>query len=343
MAITAAIKFTQGPNTDSFGNAVFGTLTDGAVNCTCQVTGGVTTYVWELIDQPSGSALALGVFSTSATGSFGTPLVRGGYLVALTVSDGTDTITVILAFVIKEASGRYIPPFKGSDVALTFGGQTRGWSPCMEEWLRYLDSIPIPGIVISGFGPTTSLVETSQTVVAPAFTASYTGGTVQTAVLTNNANGEAKDVHLTPTSFASSNNYQKTTPNQSVVFTLNAQGTLGPAADARTSSIVWGQKNFWGVSSAPANTEAFIEGLASNQLNTGRGSGFTVNASGANKIYFACPTRYGTPTFTVGGFAGGFIQRATGISVTNAQGFTETYDLYESVSAGLGSTTVTVS
>ncbi|MES2303541.1 MAG: TonB-dependent receptor, partial [Pseudomonadota bacterium] len=80
------MRYASRPNTDLFGRAVFGTLTDGAVNCTSQVTGGVTGYVWQLIDQPSGSMLALGTFSTSASGSFGTPLVRGSYLVALTVT-----------------------------------------------------------------------------------------------------------------------------------------------------------------------------------------------------------------------------------------------------------------
>ncbi len=345
MALTAAIKFTQGPNTDLFGRAVFGTLTDGAVNCTSQVTGGVTGYVWQLIDQPSGSMLALGTFSTSASGSFGTPLVRGSYLVALTVTNGTpaEDVTVILVFTIKEASGRYIPSFKSSDVAVTFGGNQRGWSPCMEEWLKYIDTIPFPGMVITGFGANTSLVECSQTVVTPGFTASYTGPAVATALLTNSVNGESKDVHTTPTAFTSSQNYQRTIPNQSVTFTLTVTGVAGPAPAPVSTSITWGQKNFWGVSSSPADTEAFIESLASNQLSTGRGAGFTVNASGTNKIYYACPTRYGTPTFTVGGFVGGFIRRMTGISVTNAQGFTETYDLWESAVAGLGSQTVVVS
>lgn len=213
--------------------------------------------------------------------------------------------------------------------------------------IRAVDGIATWGAVptnmtITGFGINTSLVETGQTVNTPAFSASYASGPPTTAVLTNGANAESKDVHLTPTGFTSSQSYVKNTPNQSVSFTLTAQGVFGPVVVAGTS-LTWGQKNFWGVSSSPANTEAFIEALASSQLSTGRNAGFTVNASGANKIYYVCPTRYGVPIFTVGGFVGGFILRAGNISVTNAQGFTETYDLYESVNAGLGSTNVTVS
>jgi hypothetical protein len=195
---------------------------------------------------------------------------------------------------------------------------------------------PAGGLQVLSFSPAVGLYECGQSVVNPAFIASYSA-TPAAALLTNDANAESKDVHTTPTSFTSSQTYVKSTPNQSVTWTLTtSNGT-------RTTSSIWGQKNFWGISTAPANTEAFIEALAGSQLTTSRNAAFTVNATGSNKIYFACPSRYGTPTFTVGGFVGGFILRGASISVTNAQGFTENYDLYESVNPGLGTTNVTVS
>lgn len=195
---------------------------------------------------------------------------------------------------------------------------------------------PSGGLSVLSFAINTALYECGQTVVNPAFTASY-NVTPTSAVLTNNLNGESKNVVGTPTAFASSVSYTRSTPNQQVTWTLTTSN------GNRTTTATWGQKNFWGISTTPANTEAFIESLAGSALATTRAAGFTVNATGANKIYYACPTRYGTPTFTVGGFAGGFILRAGAIAVTNAQGFTENYDLYESTAAGLGSTTVAVS
>lgn len=199
---------------------------------------------------------------------------------------------------------------------------------------------PVSGFQITSFSPVVFLVETSQSVVNPAFTASY-NVTPTAATLTNNANAESKDVHTTPTSFSSAQTYIKNTPNQSVTWTLNAaNGSL--AATPVTCSMIWAQKNYSGISTTPANTAAFIQGLTGS-LATSRGETFSVTASGSNKIYFSCPTRYGSATFSVGGFAGGFILRATGINVTNAQGFSESYDLYESTNAGLGATTVTVS
>lgn len=200
---------------------------------------------------------------------------------------------------------------------------------------------PVDGIKILSFGATVVLVETSQIVVHPGFTASL-NVTPSSETLTNNANAESLDVHTTPTSFASAQTYQKTTPNQSVIFTLSA-GLGALTATPATCQIIWCQKNYWGVSAAPANTAAFIQALASSALNTVRNESFSVTASGSNKIYAAFPDRYGTPTFSVGGFAGGFVTRATGISVTNAQGFTEGYSLFESTLAGLGATTVLVS
>ena len=204
------------------------------------------------------------------------------------------------------------------------------WNGTAAEWQ------PSGGFQVLSFNVASSLYETGQAVVNPAFTASY-NTTPATALLTNDLNGESKDVHATPTSFASSQTYTRSTPNQTVTWALTT--SIG----TRTASSTWGQKNFWGISTSPASTEAFVEALASSQLTTSRNAGFTVNPTGANKIYFAHPTRYGTPVFTVGGFVGGFILLSSTISVTNAQGFTESYSLWESVNAGLGSTTVTVS
>lgn len=147
MTITAQIQFTQGSHTDIPGNAVFGDLSSGPVVCTCVTTGAPDTFVWSLIDKPATSALALGQFSPSSSGSFPQPDARGGYLVELTASLGTDTVTVHLAFIVKELSGRWIPPFKATDPALTFAGSTRGWAVALEQWLHYLDGLAASNIV----------------------------------------------------------------------------------------------------------------------------------------------------------------------------------------------------
>lgn len=144
MTIAAVIQFTQGPNTDIPGNAVIGTLTDGAVTCASTSNTGVTGWVWSMIDVPAGSAIPIGGFSVSSVTTFPQPDVVGGYLVQLVTSDGAGgTATALLVFQVPELSGRIIPPYKASDTAMNFGGQKRGWAKYLAQWLKYLDAIPL--------------------------------------------------------------------------------------------------------------------------------------------------------------------------------------------------------
>jgi len=102
-------------------------------------------------------------------------------------------------------------------------------------------------------------------------------------------------------------------------------------------------KKYWGVSASPADTEAFIESLAGHTSSNACGTTFTVTATAGTKIYFALPTHLGQVIFTVGGLVGGFILRSTVSVVTDTLGIARSYYLYESVSTGLGHTTVVVS
>lgn len=114
------------------------------------------------------------------------------------------------------------------------------------------------------------------------------------------------------------------------------------ATASRTTSITFLNGVYWGVgAAAPTLDSAFILGLTKS-LQGSRAKTFTVNAAAAQHIYFACPSRYGTCGFNVGGFDGGFSKAGT-VSFTNASGYTENYDVYKSDNAGLGNTTVKVS
>jgi hypothetical protein len=85
--------------------------------------------------------------------------------------------------------------------------------------------------------------------------------------------------------------------------------------------------------------EAFIQSLVNAKTFT-RKIVFNVNAGdmAANqKIYYAAPESAGAPTFTVGGFVGGFFLAQDGVSVGGVP-----FDLWESDNVGLGVTTVAV-
>lgn len=113
------------------------------------------------------------------------------------------------------------------------------------------------------------------------------------------------------------------------------------ATATKTTSISFVNGVYWGAKAAPSNYDsAFILGL-SKALQGSKGKTFTVDAAAGQHIFYALPARYGACTFNVGGFDGGFTKVST-IQFTNASGYAESYDIYKSVNAGLGNTTVTV-
>lgn len=183
-------------------------------------------------------------------------------------------------------------------------------------------------------------VEVGATVATPSFTATYTGGPATSATLTDNDGSSPKSLSSPFTSVASDASPAKTANNASVTYTITANN--GAVVDSATAVIAWRPRVYWGARTTGAYNEAFIEGLASSALQSSRATSFTVNAGASQHIYYAVPTSYGTPTFFVGGFEGGFNLVGNDVSVTNANGVTQTYDLYESTNANLGSTTVTV-
>lgn len=68
---------------------------------------------------------------------------------------------------------------------------------------------------------------------------------------------------------------------------------------------------------------------------------FTANAGVGEYIWYAFPSRLGTPTFFVGGFEGGFSLESQ-VAFTNDYNYTEQYSVYRSDNSNLGNTTVVV-
>ena len=114
-------------------------------------------------------------------------------------------------------------------------------------------------------------------------------------------------------------------------------------AEATKFGVVqWLNGVYTGAVEAPATIDsAFIRTLTKS-LQGGKDKTFTVNAAAGAYIWYACPVRYGTPNFNVGGFDGGFSKVAT-FDFTNSSGYTDEYHVWRSDNAGLGRTTVKVS
>lgn len=140
MPVTAAIKFTQGVTTDVAGRALIG-ATGAAVVMTNGDNTDVFDWTWELLTKPSASAIPVGTITAGAVPSAGfTPDVVGSYLARLTVKDTAgNQAQDTRAFIVREGSGRIVPPFRGDFASLNYGGQVEGWDPAMESWLHALD------------------------------------------------------------------------------------------------------------------------------------------------------------------------------------------------------------
>lgn len=113
------------------------------------------------------------------------------------------------------------------------------------------------------------------------------------------------------------------------------------ASVSKQITISFQPKVYWGVSDKASLESADILELASNALAGNRNRTFSVNAAAGEYIYYAIPSSFGTPIFNVGGFDGGFVKAGT-VNHKNASGYTQNYDVWKSVNAGLGQTSVTV-
>jgi len=130
--------------------------------------------------------------------------------------------------------------------------------------------------------------------------------------------------------------------NSSVTFTLGATGSDASFVTS-TDSITFRNNNYYGVSSNAGLTGPDLLTLTA-FLDSNRSATVNVNAGSGEYIYYAYPSSYGDATFKVGGFAGGISKLYGGATAhTNASSFAETYFIYRSDNASLGSTEVVVS
>jgi len=143
-------------------------------------------------------------------------------------------------------------------------------------------------------------------------------------------------------SVASNNIAYPASKNSSITFTLGATGS-DASFDSATDTITFRNNNYNGTSTNAGLTGGALVSLTAS-LDNNRSSTFSVNAGAGEYIYYAYPSSFGDASFTVGGFAGGFSKLHGGATAhTNSAGFSETYFIYKSDNANLGSTEVVVS
>ena len=193
-----------------------------------------------------------------------------------------------------------------------------------------LDALLYKKIEITSFGNNVNQVEMGSTVTSVTLNWNY-NKTPKTLTLDD----QRLDVSLKTTTLSELNLTQNKT------FTLKATDEKNATA-TRTTGVTFLNGAYTGVGTVDADgvTNEFIQSLTKT-LASGKGKTFTVNAAEGQYIYYSFPARFGTPSFRVGGFEGGFELLKT-FDYTNKSGYTESYVVWRSSNASLGNTTVVV-
>ena len=110
---------------------------------------------------------------------------------------------------------------------------------------------------------------------------------------------------------------------------------------SRQVTIQFQPKVYYGVSEDPNALDSPAINALTGVLASSKARTFSANAGEGEYIVYIIPSSFGTPTFNVGGFDGGFKKTKT-IEHTNASGYKQNYDVWQSVNAALGQTSVTV-
>lgn len=130
------------------------------------------------------------------------------------------------------------------------------------------------------------------------------------------------------------------TSNTSIVITATDERDTQAS---RTLNITFQPRAYWGVAQDKEFYDSIdILTLSESTLTNTRTRTINVNAGEGEHIIYAIPSSFGTPTFKINGFEGGFVKVGT-INFTNASGYSQNYDVYKSVNPNLGSTQVVVS
>lgn len=110
----------------------------------------------------------------------------------------------------------------------------------------------------------------------------------------------------------------------------------GKNSDSASTSVLFRQKRYWGVSTETSLTNEQILAL-SQEFSTGRNQNRTFDCSGGKYFYFVIPTQYCNGIqFKVGGLSFTGMEETT-IQLTNASGYEASYNVYRCSNIQTGS------
>lgn len=201
----------------------------------------------------------------------------------------------------------------------------------LDELRQLIEDYHYVPISISSFSVDPAQAEIGST-VSSAILRWTLAGAAPTEIKYNNIALSSSATNVTLTGLALKSN---------TTYTLYVKDARGATAQ-RNITLAFRYRAYWGVAAASSTyNSSFILGLAGSALTSTRARTITLSANTDEYIYYAIPVSFGTPTFNVGGFDGGFTKVAT-IDHTNASGSTASYNIYRSDNANLGTQTIKI-
>lgn len=181
-----------------------------------------------------------------------------------------------------------------------------------------LDALEYKSIVINSFSaaPPVSEMGSSQTI---------------TLAWSLNKTATSQNINGSP---VTGNSKQYTGVTTGTTYTLSVSD--GQTSASKSVSVSFANRIYYGAAADLATVTSLSSVLSNDPERT-----ITVNAGTGEYIIYAIPARLGDVTFFVSGFEGGFEDPEIQ-TLTNQSGYQETYKVYRSTNANLGSTTVEI-
>ena len=205
-----------------------------------------------------------------------------------------------------------------------------------DEYRKLIDDLAYTAIAFVSASATNATNEIGSTVTGTAITWSFNKEPKAQTIKFGSEAAEVLDKSIRSKTYSG----KTITSNTSIVITATDERN---AQASRTLNITFQPRAYWGVAqNKEIYDSADILALSESALTSTRTRNINVNAGEGEHIIYAIPSSFGTPTFKINGFEGGFVKVGT-INFTNASGYSQNYDVYKSVNPNLGNTQVVVS
>lgn len=228
-----------------------------------------------------------------------------------------------LAHLVQKNDGRYVRQEDGKGLSS---------NDFTDEYKQKIDDLSYTKIAITAITATNSTNEIGATVAATDVSWTLNKDAKTQKIKFGGEAEETLDKALRKKSYTG----KTVKSNTNIVLTVTDERD---AQVSRTASITFQPKVYWGKTNKEQLVDEDILALEGSALASNKNRTFTVNAGAGERIVYAIPSSFGTPTFNVGGFDGGFKKIQT-LPHTNKSGYSQNYDVWASVNAGLGNTTV---